>query len=63
MDFVNREVAPVTLAHFKLLRVIGKGGFGKVNAVMKKDTKQFFALKEISKHLVRAALNGKNESE
>jgi len=35
------------------LSLIGRGGFGKVHQVMKKDTKQIFALKSLSKkHLI-----------
>jgi len=34
---------------FQFIYVIGRGGFGKVWKVEKKNTKQFFALKEMSK--------------
>lgn len=39
----------VELAHFKLLRSIGKGAFGKVRVVEKRDTRKLFALKYINK--------------
>ncbi len=39
----------VHLDHFKLLRVVGKGAFGKVRIVERKDTGLTFALKYIRK--------------
>ncbi|PKY62813.1 kinase-like protein [Rhizophagus irregularis] len=39
----------VNLSHFKLLRVVGRGAFGKVRIVERKDNKRLFALKYISK--------------
>lgn len=39
----------VNLDHFKLLRVVGKGAFGKVRIVERKDTGRSFALKYIRK--------------
>lgn len=39
----------VNLNHFRLLRVVGKGAFGKVRIVEKKDTGLTFALKYIRK--------------
>lgn len=39
----------VKLDHFKLLRVVGKGAFGKVRIVERKDTGLTFALKYIRK--------------
>ncbi|KAJ3259764.1 hypothetical protein HK104_006904, partial [Borealophlyctis nickersoniae] len=41
--------APVELRHFNLLRCVGKGAFGKVRIVEKRDTKQLYALKYINK--------------
>jgi serine/threonine kinase 32 len=35
--------------HFHLLRSVGKGAFGKVRIVQKKDTKNMYALKYINK--------------
>lgn len=55
----------VNLNHFRLLRVVGKGAFGKVRIVERKDTGLTFALKYIrkdegqsSRH-VDGAMNGK----
>lgn len=39
----------VDISHFKLQQVIGKGGFGVVRIVQKRDTKRKFALKYINK--------------
>lgn len=41
--------AQVKLEHFRLLRVVGKGAFGKVRIVERKDTGLTFALKYIRK--------------
>jgi serine/threonine kinase 32 len=37
------------LNHFRLLRVVGRGAFGKVRIVERKDTSLSFALKYIRK--------------
>ncbi|KAJ3212290.1 hypothetical protein HDU67_003919 [Dinochytrium kinnereticum] len=39
----------VELRHFNLLRCVGKGAFGKVRIVEKRDTKKLYALKYINK--------------
>lgn len=39
----------VNLNHFRLLRVVGRGAFGKVRIVERKDTGLAFALKYIRK--------------
>ncbi|XP_025096714.1 serine/threonine-protein kinase 32B-like isoform X2 [Pomacea canaliculata] len=39
----------VNFDHFQILRAIGKGSFGKVCIVQKKDTKQMFAMKYMNK--------------
>lgn len=39
----------VNLNHFRLLRVVGKGAFGKVRIVERKDNGDQFALKYIRK--------------
>jgi serine/threonine protein kinase len=31
------------------MKVVGKGGFGKVNAVIKKSNNEFFAIKRVNK--------------
>jgi serine/threonine protein kinase len=35
--------------HFKIIKVIGRGSFGKVFLVQKKDTKEHFAMKVLKK--------------
>ena len=45
----NTNCVPVNLNHFRLLRVVGKGAFGKVRIVERKDTGLTFALKYIRK--------------
>jgi serine/threonine kinase 32 len=46
---VHRLTVAVNLNHFRLLRVVGKGAFGKVRIVERKDTGLTFALKYIRK--------------
>lgn len=44
---------PFTIDDFELLKVVGKGSFGKVMQVLKKDTHQIYALKTLRKaHIV-----------
>lgn len=43
------SLPPVNLNHFRLLRVVGRGAFGKVRIVERKDTGLSFALKYIRK--------------
>ena len=45
----NLSFLVVNLNHFRLLRVVGKGAFGKVRIVERKDTGLTFALKYIRK--------------
>uniref|UniRef100_A0A8C6XUX6 Serine/threonine kinase 32A n=1 Tax=Naja naja TaxID=35670 RepID=A0A8C6XUX6_NAJNA len=40
---------PITFDHFEILRAIGKGSFGKVCIVQKKDTKKMYAMKYMNK--------------
>ncbi|TMW64801.1 hypothetical protein Poli38472_008968 [Pythium oligandrum] len=44
----------LSLAHYEVHRVIGQGGFGKVNAVIRKKTSppQWFAIKTLSKEVI-----------
>lgn len=44
----------LSMKHFEVHRVVGKGGFGKVNAVIRKKTSppQWFAIKTLSKVVV-----------
>ncbi|KZP01329.1 Pkinase-domain-containing protein [Calocera viscosa TUFC12733] len=47
------HAAPLTVHSFELLQVIGKGSFGKVMQVRKRDTGRIYALKTIRKaHIV-----------
>ncbi|KAI8874220.1 kinase-like protein [Ramicandelaber brevisporus] len=47
--YSRREQAPLTVDAFDLLTVIGKGSFGKVMQVRKKDTGRIYAMKILSK--------------
>lgn len=52
---LNKEPDPedeIDLRHFKLLRSVGKGAFGKVKVVQKKNTGKLYALKYMSKNLI-----------
>ncbi|KAI7818062.1 kinase-like domain-containing protein [Gamsiella multidivaricata] len=48
-DFFNNEV---NLLQFHMLRVVGKGSFGKVRMVKRRETGKMYALKYISKEQV-----------
>ena len=39
----------ITIEDFKILKVLGRGAFGKVMLVQKKDNKELFALKSLRK--------------
>ncbi|KAH6904302.1 AGC/Akt protein kinase [Coprinopsis sp. MPI-PUGE-AT-0042] len=49
IDFKPIRNESLTIDHFDLLKVIGKGSFGKVMQVRKKDTQRVYALKTIRK--------------
>jgi serum/glucocorticoid-regulated kinase 2 len=49
IDFKPTRNEPLTIDAFDLLKVIGKGSFGKVMQVRKKDTQRIYALKTIRK--------------
>ncbi|KAJ7621162.1 kinase-like domain-containing protein [Roridomyces roridus] len=49
IDFKPSRDEPLTIEAFELLKVIGKGSFGKVMQVRKKDTQRIYALKTIRK--------------
>lgn len=49
IDFKPSRNDPLTIEVFDLLKVIGKGSFGKVMQVRKKDTQRIYALKTIRK--------------
>ncbi|GIY56798.1 hypothetical protein CEXT_491211 [Caerostris extrusa] len=44
-----KEPDQVSLDDFLILRAIGKGSFGKVCIVQKKDTKMMYAMKYVNK--------------
>jgi serum/glucocorticoid-regulated kinase 2 len=53
VDFKPIVKKPLSIDDFDLLKVIGKGSFGKVMQVIKKDTKQIYALKTLRKqHII-----------
>ena len=44
----------IDLHSFDILKVIGRGSFGKVYLVRKKDTKLYYAMKTLKKdHIIR----------
>ncbi|KAJ2930558.1 hypothetical protein H1R20_g6543, partial [Candolleomyces eurysporus] len=49
IDFKPSRNESLVIDHFELLKVIGKGSFGKVMQVRKKDTQRIYALKTIRK--------------
>lgn len=49
IDFKPSRNEPLTIDSFELLKVIGKGSFGKVMQVRKKNTQRVYALKTIRK--------------
>lgn len=53
----DRPMTKVTIEDFDLLKVLGKGSFGKVMMVRKKDTKKIYAMKTLRK----AALIKRNQ--
>ncbi|KAH7047617.1 kinase-like domain-containing protein [Macrophomina phaseolina] len=51
--FVENRQDRLTIEDFELLKVVGKGSFGKVMQVMKRDTHRIYALKTIRKaHII-----------
>ncbi|XP_059912206.1 serine/threonine-protein kinase 32B-like [Gadus macrocephalus] len=46
---VEDESNDINFDHFQILRAIGKGSFGKVCIVQKKDTKKMYAMKYMNK--------------
>lgn len=53
IDFKPLLKSHLSIDEFDLLKVIGKGSFGKVMQVVKKDTKQIYALKTLRKqHII-----------
>ncbi|EFX05286.1 serine/threonine-protein kinase [Grosmannia clavigera kw1407] len=53
VTYVENRAGKVTIDDFELLKVVGKGSFGKVMMVRKKDTRRIYALKTIRKaHII-----------
>jgi len=53
VKFVENRQRSLKIEDFDLLKVVGKGSFGKVMQVMKKDTSRIYALKTIRKqHII-----------
>jgi len=49
---IPKEMPKVSLEDFDLLKVLGKGGFGKVMLVRKKNTTDIYAMKVLKKEAV-----------
>ncbi|KAF2217932.1 hypothetical protein CERZMDRAFT_64019 [Cercospora zeae-maydis SCOH1-5] len=53
VKFVENRQRSLKVEDFELLKVVGKGSFGKVMQVMKKDTNRIYALKTLRKqHII-----------
>ncbi|KAF7550633.1 hypothetical protein G7Z17_g5577 [Cylindrodendrum hubeiense] len=53
VEYVETRAGKLKIEDFKLLKVVGKGSFGKVMQVRKKDTNRIYALKTIRKaHII-----------
>lgn len=49
---MKKDEAPATLETFEVVKVIGKGSFGKVFLVQKKDTGSVYAMKSLRKDVI-----------
>lgn len=47
--FFSKKGENITLEDFNMIKVLGRGAFGKVMLVEKKDTKEIYAMKSIRK--------------
>ncbi|KAI5795487.1 kinase-like domain-containing protein [Peziza echinospora] len=53
VEYRKNQDTPLTIENFDLLKVVGKGSFGKVMQVRKQDTSRVYALKTIRKaHII-----------
>ncbi|KAI0165573.1 Pkinase-domain-containing protein [Xylariaceae sp. FL1272] len=53
VEYVENRAGKLKIEDFELLKVVGKGSFGKVMQVKKKDTNRIYALKTIRKaHII-----------
>ena len=46
---ISHSSLEIGIESFRILKVIGRGSFGKVYLVQKKDTKQYYAMKALKK--------------
>ena len=53
----NHDKSQINITQFETLKLLGKGSFGDVNLVRKKDTNKLYALKVIWKHNKTARVN------
>ena len=49
---LKKDEKPADLDSFEVKKVVGKGSFGKVFLVQKKDTKAVFAMKSLRKDVI-----------
>lgn len=52
VEYVENRAGKLKIEDFELLKVVGKGSFGKVMQVRKKDTNRIYALKTIRKEKI-----------
>lgn len=53
LEYIENRTRSLNIDDFELLKVVGKGSFGKVMQVKKKDTQRIYALKTIRKaHII-----------
>ncbi|KAI0454903.1 kinase-like domain-containing protein [Xylaria acuta] len=52
VEYVESEARKLSPGDFELLKVIGKGSFGKVMQVQKKDTNRVYAMKSVRKEKI-----------
>ena len=50
--YARKKDTNVSLQSFDFIKVIGRGSFGKVFLVKKKDTKEYFAMKSLRKDVI-----------
>lgn len=51
-NFLFYSSSDVQIDNFKILKVIGRGSFGKVYLVQKKDSGEYFAMKTLKKDVI-----------
>lgn len=52
---MNGKTSSISKADFKILKVIGRGSFGKVYLVQKIDSQKLYAMKTLKKDLAEKA--------